>query len=679
MARCKGPWPTITVGDLPSALAVDPAHHTLFAASLVDENGSPGSVAVVDIAHCHARDTTGCGGPLATIPVGTVPFGLHLDQATHTVYVANFDDNTVSVIDTAACNAAHPAGCPATAAPTFTVPDGPSDLDVNGRTHTAYVATVTGLYAFDTRTCNATTLAGCDDQGFVANCDDCFSPFSLRVDESTNTIYEPDGSNAIAAIDGRACNADNLAGCTSAPIGKVRLPGTFFSHLLYLAVDEALDSVYVIDQKDDTVVMVDGTICNGTHTAACESLEPEFVHTGTDPLGIALDAGTHTLYVANQLDDDVSVIDAAACSAGDRSGCRVLPPRIEVPHAHGVAVSQAVHTAYVTSDDHISMIDVRTCHLGRLAGCAGPHPTLADGEHPFAIAIDGSRHTAYVANIGSGASGSISVFDTHHCNAHPSGCAVIATMPLPHGVGSDVAVNSRTGRVYVAAADPQGEDTIARFDATTCNAMTTSGCHQQPSLMSMASGVGNCGDPSRMALAVDRASDTVYATHLPCDAPGDRIYVYAGAGRDPVATIPDPDNPFGLAVDEGTHTLYAALLAGGERLGAVAVVDLRTCNAGTTSRCDNAPATAPADFGTVGVAVDAASHHVYAVNDEDASVSVIRGRHCRAGRTTGCSRPPTFLPTDDYPTGTIALAPSVRTAYVSSATKGTVSLVPMQR
>ena len=140
VAGCKGPWPTITVGELPSALAVDPARHTLFATSWPEDG--PGSVAVVDISHCRAGDTTGCGSSLATIPVGTGPYALHLDDASHTAYIANFIDNTVSVIDTAACNAAHLSGCPATPAPSFAVPDGPGDLDVNSRTHTAYVATL---------------------------------------------------------------------------------------------------------------------------------------------------------------------------------------------------------------------------------------------------------------------------------------------------------------------------------------------------------------------------------------------------------------------------------------------------------------------------------------------------------------------------------------------------------
>jgi hypothetical protein len=50
---------------------------------------------------------SGCGGPTptyrvtATVPAGKGPSGVAVDPGTHTVYVANNDDNTVSVISAA--------------------------------------------------------------------------------------------------------------------------------------------------------------------------------------------------------------------------------------------------------------------------------------------------------------------------------------------------------------------------------------------------------------------------------------------------------------------------------------------------------------------------------------------------------------------------------------------------
>lgn len=57
------------------------------------------------------------GGPSAPQPAGTTvqvganPTGVMADPATRTVYVANGGGNTVSVINSATCNAANTSGC----------------------------------------------------------------------------------------------------------------------------------------------------------------------------------------------------------------------------------------------------------------------------------------------------------------------------------------------------------------------------------------------------------------------------------------------------------------------------------------------------------------------------------------------------------------------------------------
>ena len=330
------------------------------------------------------------------------------------------------------------------------------------------------------------------------------------------------------------------------------------------------------------------------------------------------------------------MIDAARCSAKDRSGCRRLPTRIHLDSPRGVAVSEPVHTAYVASgSDKVTMIDIRDCNMALVSGCAGPHPTVTVGDDASAISVDEARHTAYVAN----AEGGVSVLDTHTCNAHPSGCAVVGTLAVPQGSPADVVVNQKTGTLYVAASKAGQSDAVVAFDASTCNATTTSGCGQQGGLMPIGP-VSTCGDPqatSRLALAVDQPTNTVYAAQIPCDESvvADSVLVYDGRhcrGGDlsgcgaPVAKIRAGDDPFGLAVDEATRTLYAPLLGNGELSGAVAVIDVRSCNATITSGCGQVAARAPAGFGSLGVAVDARSHDVYVTNDEDASVSVIDGR-----------------------------------------------------
>jgi YVTN family beta-propeller protein len=66
-------------------VAVDPGTHTVYVA-----NGGDKTVSVIDAS---TRTVT------ATVPVGKNPGGAVVDPDTHTVYVTNSDDGTVSVIE----------------------------------------------------------------------------------------------------------------------------------------------------------------------------------------------------------------------------------------------------------------------------------------------------------------------------------------------------------------------------------------------------------------------------------------------------------------------------------------------------------------------------------------------------------------------------------------------------
>ena len=64
-----------------------------------------------------ARSLLGSGSPQravilpATVSVGNGPDGLAIDPATHTLYTSNQNSGSVSVINIAACNARHIRGC----------------------------------------------------------------------------------------------------------------------------------------------------------------------------------------------------------------------------------------------------------------------------------------------------------------------------------------------------------------------------------------------------------------------------------------------------------------------------------------------------------------------------------------------------------------------------------------
>ena len=106
---------TIPVGDFPSGLAVDPKTDTIYSA-----NAQDGTVSVIN-----GKTNT----VTATIPVGNTPIGIAVD--THrNIYVANDGSNSLSVI----------SGRTNTVTATIAVGSFPFGVAANPRTKTAYVA-----------------------------------------------------------------------------------------------------------------------------------------------------------------------------------------------------------------------------------------------------------------------------------------------------------------------------------------------------------------------------------------------------------------------------------------------------------------------------------------------------------------------------------------------------------
>ena len=119
---------------------------------------------------------------------------------------------------------------------------------------------------------------------------------------------------------------------------------------------------------------------------------------------VRLDPRTQTLYTANEVDSDVSVIDATRCDAQTTSGCRPRAPEIPVaPTGAFMAADPAVETVYDPSGPNtVSMIDTSQCNAFRSAGCAQTPATMTAGAFPDAVAVNPATHTVYVTDFGSG-------------------------------------------------------------------------------------------------------------------------------------------------------------------------------------------------------------------------------------------------------------------------------------
>jgi DNA-binding beta-propeller fold protein YncE len=689
VSTCKGPWPTITVGNLPSTIAIDQHTDTVYVTDTGDN-----AVSVFNGATCNALVTSGCGQTPATVPVGLAPLGIYADPANHTVYIANSNNGagsstTVSMLDSATCNATGLAACPAQPPPTVDVGADPDDVDVNQATHTVYVTTIgpqNGWAVFSASTCNAAVQSGCGTIGRITG--DPAGPNAGQVDPATDTLYTANYDNTISAFDLRHCDASDLAGCAALTPGTVTpFPDPpFGEHDLWVAVDAPLHSVYVVYQKDDSLIVVDTNICNGSHPAACAALRPPAIHTGADPESVVLDSQTQTLYTADEVDNDVSVIDASGCNAHTTSGCRHPAPDVAISGPGALAADPAAHTTYVTSGSNtVSMIDTSDCNADHPSGCATAPATVTVGDKPDAVAVDGPARTVYVANAGTGSSGTVSVINAATCNATDSaGCGTLATLHVPGGNPGDIAVNAATGTLYVATLTSSGPNLISVFNAATCNATNTAGCGQAPAVLSIGDS-GGAQFGSALTLAIDQATNTVYATNVVTDTVpygGDSVYVINGAtcdaanttgcGQTP-ATINAGFNPWGIAVDQATGTIYTANNADGEHPGTVSVINGATCNGTNHSGCGQAPATVAAGFGAIALTINAETGIIYVANIEDTSVSVINGATCNGSNTTGCGQTPAKVAVGNYPSA-LAADPAAGTVYLTNG-DNTISVI----
>lgn len=670
ISRCMRTSPTVTVGNDPMTVAVDETTDTVYVA-----NGNDNTVSVIDGATCNAHIHAGCSQSPPTVSVGANPQSVAVDDATHTAYVANGADNTVSMIDTSTCNASDLGGCAMQSPPTVGVGVGPIAVAVNPATHTVYVANddvETGnndgdtLSAFDASTCNATTQAGCHNQGTATV---GVGPFSIAIDTATNSLYtanEP--SNTVSVLDGRTCDAVDLAGCAAAAVAAV----TVGSGPVWAVWDGPADSLYVVNTGDDTVSVIATDVCNGQHMAACSGLIPPTVQAGEGPNGAAVDPATHTLYVTNGIDNDVSVIATAWCDATDTSGCRHPAPTV-ADNDFLASVDPATNTIYAGNNTlpEIDVLNGATCNARDLSGCAPvAEIPMADPEANVG-AVDDATHTLYAADP---YSDTVSVINTATCNAaHTKGCSTVAPTITVGPFPGSPALDPVTRTLYLPYGSAPHFNKVAVVNTATCNAEDPAGCAtQKPGRVTVG--------PDTFSVAVSAKTDTVYAPSVA----NNTMAVINGAtcnGTDHsgcktlAATVNVGAFPLGVAVDDVTHTVYVAN-DDGDSPGTVSMINSATCNSSDTDGCSGPVPTVGVGRGPELATVDPATGVVYITDSEDATVSVLYGSRCNATATRGCGTAVEEIAVGSSPAQPV-VDPDNNTVYVTQpgSTSGSISIL----
>jgi YVTN family beta-propeller protein len=674
--------PTIRVGSEPNTLAFDPGTHTLYTVN------QAGSVSVIDAKQCNAEALKGCStqrvGTVA-LPPGSGPQGIGINTATDTVSVTDTNDNEISVINGATCNATDRSGCAQTPA-LLADPSGPGPVAIDSATDTVYVANpILGgndtVSVFNGATCDGVVKSGCGQAPQTVHVG--VEPQNVEIDQATNTVYVTDQGysavghpgDTVSVIDAATCNGTQSSGCGQvATITVGAGPG-------WIAFDDATHTAYTANQSADSVSVINMATCDATETSGCGQ-KTTTITVGAAPWTLTVDQKLHTLYVANNDDDDVSVINTATCNATTTSSCGKLPPTVQVGKGpEDLVADPATGTLYSANfvDNTVSVLNAASCDASTTSGCRTVPPAATVGAEPSGVAVDTANNSVYVTNQGPG---TVSVLAANTCNSNDNGgchspAATIHVGASPAGV----AIDQATATAYVTNS---GSNTVSVIDAATCNATDQAGCGQTPATVTVGS--------SPLGVAVDQATDSVYVTESGTNDEGDTVAVIngaicnatsrAGCGQTP-ATVTVGEGPFGIAVNASTNTIYVTntgqLFDGGQVGDTVSVIDGASCDGTVTSGCGQTPAKVTVGSYPFGVAVDAATNKVFVANnnggDGPSSLSVISGSTCDATDVSGCAVAPLSLPGVGRAPHGIAFDPSTGAVYTANHEDASVSIV----
>ncbi len=317
---------------------------------------------------------------ISRIVVGQEPDAVAVNPVTNKIYVANYQDATVTVIDGTSNTIKH-AG--------ITVGFLPSAIAVNTITNRVYVAN---------KSSDSVTVIDGSNDSVLATVPTGNGPVAIAVNPATNRVYTANFfGDSVTMIDG-----NNVA--TTIAMGGIK-PAA-------IAVDEVLDLVYVANENSQNVTVANGDLSNWSA-----------LFVGLWPRAIAVDAKTGRAYVA-ALSGTVLVIDPIAVAvtsltAGFGSAAitvNSVTGRVYVANAgtddvtiiEGMSVIGTVRTGAfpiaITADAATNRIYV--------ANRLGTDPlTVIDGEsnvatnfsyaalNPWALALNPVTHLVYVANV----------------------------------------------------------------------------------------------------------------------------------------------------------------------------------------------------------------------------------------------------------------------------------------
>jgi YVTN family beta-propeller protein len=686
-SKCT-PIASISPGPFPTDLVLDTAHRTLFATL---SGGNSDSIAVIDLTTCNATNTSGCsqtpkqvvfpGSTMFSGGAANVPFGfpafMDLDETTHTLYVPDANEGPVWILDTSTCN-----GSTLTCSnPTVTSVNG--DGVVVERAHHSVFVVQTIIFSsqvqiMDSSTCNSLNQSGCGTAPSQSYTADFFPTVPATVDEATHTVYMPaNDPNILAVIDASVCNASTAAGCNGepqVPVGSAGFAAVF---------DPNTKTVYVENFLSSSISVVNGATCNALNHSGCNQIPP-ILATGFLPAPFGYNPVTQTLYVSAQDSEQAWVLDGSRCNATKTNGCtKTAPITLTGTGQSGLDFNPNTKTVYIANqgDGTVAVVDENACNQHKTTGCNQTWTTIPVGTNPFRVAVNKATNTVYVNNRGDG---TVSVINGATCNASvSSSCNQSQPTTIVSSQASsidDLAIDETTNTIYVVN---RFANMVAIVDGTHCQGSDSSGCSQTWPTFNVGHRPQALGfNPANHTLYIGNANDNdvsvVSTSHCNNHDTSDCSVK---------ANVAVGDAPVSIAIVLDKDTVYVE-----NRFDmSVSIFDGSTCNGSNVAGCPSGQAqvvsfaafpnilTDPLGFGFGSyitgrqIAIDQQKHLVYIPTIGDSDLVVIDGNPCRADHINDCK--PKIA--DLRPSGTadfVTVDPLSQTVYVTNVDDNTVSI-----
>jgi len=260
-----------------------------------------------------------------------------------------------------------------------------------------------------------------------------------------------------------------------------------------IAVNISTGTVYVANAGDGTV-----SVLGGVSDAVVAT-----VPIGSHPYSVAADTATGKVFVTHTFGDQVSILDGATNTATD----------VKTGSADLIAINSRTGTVYLLGYGGA----VTVLHEASLKFSA-----RAVGRHAWGLTLDESSGTVYVTRI-----------------ENADLAALRSDIPEPMilhagAIPCAIAVNSKAHVLYVAN---YGENSVAVVDATTGAVTATVPVGDRPK-----------------AIAFDPVLDRVYVANTI----GDSVTIIDTSNNTVLATLPAGKSPYAMAVVPGSSRLYVA-------------------------------------------------------------------------------------------------------------------------